>query len=76
MISTFVWIVVCFFLLIIKYAFLDPISDKRLYRLYEARDNVALAAIEGQISQDAEERKFVIKNINLRPFQVLCKLKN
>lgn len=64
MISTFGWIVICFTLLVIKYAFLEPITDKRLYHLYQARDNVALAAIEGKISQDAEEYKFVIKNIN------------
>ena len=32
--------------------------------LYKARDNVALAAIEGKISQDAEEYKFVIDKIN------------
>lgn len=64
MISIFGWIVILFVLLIVKYAFLQPINDKNLYRLYEARDNVALAAIEGEISQDAEEYMFVIKNIN------------
>ncbi len=64
MISTFGWICICFGLLIIKYGFLQALEDKRMYRLYEARDNVALAAVEGKISQDAEEYKFVIKNIN------------
>lgn len=61
MISVFGWLVILFVLLIIKYAFLQPINDKNLYRLYEARDNVALAAIEGEISQDVEEYVFVIK---------------
>lgn len=64
MISVFGWLVILFVLLIIKYAFLQPINDKNLYRLYEARDNVALAAIEGEIFQDVEEYVFVIKNIN------------
>ena len=64
MISTFGWICICFILMIIKYAILNPIEDRRLYRLYEARDNVALAAIEGKISQDADEYNFVIESIN------------
>lgn len=64
MISTIGWIVICFFLLIVKYAFLQPKSDSTLFYLYEARDNVAIAAIEGKISQDAKEYKFVINDIN------------
>ena len=68
MISTFGWICICFFLLIIKYVFLQPVEDKRLYRLYEARDNVALAAVEGKISQEADEYKFVIQSINTAIF--------
>lgn len=64
MISIFGWICICFFMLVIKYAFLKPTEDKRLYRLYEARDNVAIAAVEGKISQEAKEYRFVIGSIN------------
>lgn len=64
MFSNFSWIIIIFFLLIFKYGFLQPLKDKKLFRLYEARDNVALAAIEGKISQDAEEYRFVINKIN------------
>lgn len=64
MLSTFTLILICLGLLLLKYVFLEPVEDRRLYRMYEARDNVALAAIEGKISQDADEYKFVIENIN------------
>lgn len=64
MISTLTWVVICIVLLVIKYGFLVPMEDKRLFRMYEARDNVALAAIEGKISQDAPEYKYVIEKIN------------
>lgn len=64
MISTIGWIIICFVLLIVKYAFLQPKVDSTLFYLYEARDNVAIAAIEGKILQDAKEYKFVINDIN------------
>lgn len=64
MMSTGIWIFICLCLLIMKYGFLQPLEDNKLYKLYEARDNVALAAIEGKISQDSKEYLFVIKSIN------------
>ena len=64
MMSTGMWMFICLFLLIIKYGFLQPLEDNKLYKLYEARDNVAIAAIEGKISQDSVEYVFVIKSIN------------
>lgn len=64
MMSLGIWGGICFCLLVIKYAFLQPLEDKKLYALYEARDNVAIAAIEGKISQDSQEYLFVIKSIN------------
>lgn len=66
MLSTFTWILICIFLLVLKYGILAPIEDKRLFRMYETRDNVALAAIEGKISQDSSEYKFVIEKINFQ----------
>lgn len=64
MMSTGIWIFICLCLLIVKYGFLQPLEDRKLYKLYEARDNVAIAAIEGKISQDSKEYLFVIKSIN------------
>lgn len=64
MMSIGIWIFICLCLLIIKYGFLQPLEDRKLYKLYEARDNVAIAAIEGKISQESKEYLFVIKSIN------------
>ena len=48
--------------------FIVPLEDRKLFRMYEARDNVAMAAIEGKISQDEEVYKFVIEKINFGIF--------
>ncbi len=69
MISNSIWILICILLLVIKYGFILSHENKRLYRLYEARDAVALSAIEGKISQDTKEYKFVINRIN---FALYC----
>lgn len=64
MLSVLEWSWICTVLLIIKYVFLQPLEDKKLFKLYAARDNVALAAIKGEISQDEEVYQFVIDKIN------------
>lgn len=64
MISTSGWLLICFMLLIIKYCFLLPYEDKRLFSMYEARDNVALAATLGEVDQNSKEYNFVMNQIN------------
>lgn len=70
MFSLLTWIILGIGLIIIKYGFIQPLEDNKLYKLYEARDNVALAAIEGKISQEKEEYEFVIKNINFAIYYI------
>ena len=64
MISTTLWLLIIILLLIIKYAFIMPIEDNRLFGMYAARDAVAMAATRGEIDQDSEEYQFVLREIN------------
>lgn len=70
MISTSGWLFICFTLLVIKYCFILPHEDKRLFRMFEARDNVTLAATLGEIDQDSKEYKFVINQINFEIYYI------
>lgn len=60
MINTSVWISIVIVLFIVKYVFIVPYRDNRLYKMYAARDNVALMATRNKISQDSEEYEFVM----------------
>ncbi len=64
MVSGFTWLIVCFCILVFKYVFLMPLSDKQEYKIYEKRDKLALESSRGKISQDLEEYEIVIKAIN------------
>lgn len=64
MLSVFSWGIIIISLLIIKYVFLLPLEDRRLFSMYAARDAVAMAATRGEVSQDSKEYRFVIDEIN------------
>lgn len=64
MLSTFTWISLIIVLVIIKYIYVLPRDDKQLFELYGVRDEIAMEAMYGKISQESEEYKFVISNIN------------
>lgn len=64
MLSTEIWVVICVALLILKYLVLEPIEDKKIYKMFESRDNVALKAYRNELDQDSEEYKYVINTIN------------
>lgn len=64
MLSTTMWLLIIFLLLIIKYVFIMPMEDNRLFGMYAARDAVAMAATRGEIDQESEEYQFVIGEIN------------
>lgn len=70
MISAGSWLFICILLFIIKYCFLLPHEDKRLYCMYEARDNVALAATQGEIDQNSKEYNFVMNQINFEIYYI------
>lgn len=64
MLSTTMWLLIIFLLLIVKYVFIMPMEDSRLFGMYAARDAVAMAATRGEIDQDSEAYQFVIREIN------------
>lgn len=64
MLTTTTWITILFFLIIIKHVFIQPFEDKKVYSVYAARDEVAMAAIEGKIDQDSKIYGFVINYLN------------
>lgn len=64
MLSTTTWIAIIFLLIIMKHVFIQPFEDKKVYSVYAARDEVALAAIEGKIDQDSRIYGFVINYLN------------
>jgi|GEM_PF-6639559 len=70
MISTSGWLFICILLLIIKYCFLLPHEDKRLFCMYEARDSVAMAATLGEVDQNSKEYNFVINHINFEIYYI------
>ena len=70
MISTSGWLFICIILLVVKYCFLVPHEDKRLFCMYEARDNVALAATLGEVDQNSKEYNFVIDQINFEIYYI------
>lgn len=64
MLSTSTWIIICIVILIIKYVVFQPLEDKRLYKMYTARDKLAIKAIQGQVNQNSKEYGFVMDNVN------------
>ena len=64
MLSTTTWIIILFFLIIAKHVFIQPFEDKKVYSVYAARDEVALAAIDGKIEQDSKIYRFGINYLN------------
>lgn len=63
MIDTEVWIWICLILIIIKYVFIVPYQDKKLFKMYAARDKISLLATRNLISQDSLEYEFVMKTM-------------
>lgn len=64
MLSTSTWVIILIVILIIKYVFLQPIEDKRLYKMYAARDELAIKATQGVVKQDSKEFEFVMDKVN------------
>lgn len=64
MLSTTTWIAILFGLIVIKYVFIQPTEDRKVYKLYEKRDKVAFAGIERKIDQESNLYKFLIDYLN------------
>ena len=64
MLSSEMWIVICVILLLLKYVIIEPLEDKKLYKMFESRDKIALKAYRGEINQECEEYNYAIKTIN------------
>lgn len=64
MINGFLALMILFAVACIYYAFILPNDEKKLYKLYYLRDELALYAMKGLISQDSNEYIFLINLIN------------
>lgn len=66
MLSVGTWIVICAIILVVKYGFMIPYEDSKLYSMYAVRDQVNFAAMKKEIVQDSDAYNYVIDHINFQ----------
>ena len=64
MISGYILLFIAILAIICHYAFVMPSKDKKLFKLYENRDNLTLYAMENPGTQHSDGYKHLLKIIN------------
>lgn len=64
MFTTITWLLIAIILIIIKYGFIQPTSDKKMYELYKLRDELAISAMRKEVDQNTIEYEYIMDKIN------------